>query len=147
MNIVLLWTMMVSSQCCENKSRSFPKDVKACLSIHFLFIGTCYQGHRNTPTIVLLHIHHLFTFSYHGQFRVSSQPNADVFGLWWEETGPPGENPVTKRTFKPLHPEARARIEPRTSLLTTVKLSFFKWPLWDETNKINTTIIALKLFF
>lgn len=28
-----------------------------------------------------------------GQFRVSSQSNVHVSGLWWEETGAPGENP------------------------------------------------------
>lgn len=154
MNIVLLGTMMVSYQCCENKSRSFPKDAKAYLSIHFLLIVTCYQGHRNTPTIVP---YKSITYS-HSHTMGSLESPASLMLMFLDCGGRKLEhlektqsqrehsNLYTQRPEPESNPESLCSCLVR-QLLTTVKLSFFKWPLWDETNKINTSFIALKLFF
>lgn len=133
MGIALLETMMVSHQCCQNKSLSFPKDVKAYpfpVDCHLFVIRVTGIHPGQVPSldtsITYSHSHTL------GQFRVSSQPNVLVSGLWWEETGAPGKNPHSHK--ENIHTSTpRGLDQNRTqNLLVSFLIFFFKWPLCDK---------------
>lgn len=131
--IAVLETMMVSHQCCQNKSWSFPKDVMAYpfpVDCHLFVIRVTGRHPGQVPSLdTSITYSHSNTL---GQFRVSSQPNVHVSGLWWEETGVPGENPQSQREhshFSTQRPGPESNPEPPCQLLD---FFFFKWPLCDK---------------